>query len=641
MNFFEEQDKARSQTTRLVIMFLVGIIALGIIAFVSIFVGYVFILEDGYNVQEEAFTVASLVTIVLVIILLLATWIKIAQLRKGGGPQVAKELGGVLLDEGNLDKVEGVSQHKIKVLMNINKEMALASGVPVPNLYLIEDEGVNAFAAGYTPLNSVIGVTSGAINSLNREELQGVIAHEYSHILNGDVKINLRFAGILFGLTVVYYIGEFLLRLFGRGSRRRSSKKEGGSVAGLLIIIAIAFFVIGLIGRLFANVIGSLVSKQREFLADASAVQFTRNPNGIANALNKIRSRFGSEVTSASSSKFSHMFFGIPSKSSGFSALFGTHPPLKDRIKRINPNFDFSKVYREQKLKDELPKKIKRDNKGFIENVAGAVIATQVGNVEAANIRNAGEILKKIPDKLLSAASKKTEVIALLYSLIIAGSKETKLISTIQKRIVSEKHGKEFSIKNLENKTNLMRQLDVSLRLPLLNLIIPSIKQFSENDREKISYCAKGLSLADGTITTFEIAILQILKSALNDKDENFGSNNIENECSSLCAVISFIASNGKMSKTETKKAVEKGLGVCRQSPIFSNVITKLIPYEVVKPEDVLKSLDTLSNSSYKKKEVFLNAFSETINFDKKVTTQEKELQVAIFEALGCPHPKV
>ena len=640
MNFFEQQDKARAKTTRLVIMFLIGIIALGIIAFMAIFLGYIFILEDGYNIEEEAFTVASLFTIVLVTILLLATWIKIVQLRRGGGPQVAKELGGILLEESNLDKIEGVSQHQIKVLMNINKEMALASGVPVPNLYLIEDEGVNAFAAGYTPLNSVIGVTSGAINSLNREELQGVIAHEYSHILNGDVKINLRFAGILFGLTVIFYIGEFLLRLLGRG-RRRSSKKGGGGIAGIVIIIAIAFFVIGLIGRLFANIIGSLVSKQREFLADASAVQFTRNPNGIANALNKIRSGFGSEVSSASSSKFSHMFFGIPSKSSGFNAVFGTHPPLKDRIKRIDPNFDFSKVYREKKLNDTPRKKVKRDNKGFIENVAGAVIATQVGNVQEVNIRKAGEILEKIPDNILATASKKTEVIPTLYSLIIAGSKETKLISAIQERIISEKHGKEFSINALKNRTDVMRQLDISLRLPLLNLIIPYIKQLSENEREKVMYCARGLSLADGTITTFEIAILQILKSALNDKDENFGSNNIENECRSFCAVISFIASKGKMSKIETEKAVEKGLSVCKDSPIFSNVSDKLIPHNEVKPEDVLKSLNTLSNSSFKKKEVFLNAFSETINFDKKVTTQEKELQVAIFESLGCPHPKV
>ena len=264
-----------------------------------------------------------------------------------------------------------------------------------------------------------------------------------------------------------------------------------------------------------------------------------------------------------------------------------------------------------------------------------------MGNVQAVNIKNAGEILKKIPDKLLSAASKKTEVIPLLYSLIIAGSKETKLISTIQERIVSEKHGKELSINALKNKTDAMRQLDISLRLPLLNLIIPYIKQLSENEREKVMFCARGLSLADGTITTFEIAILQILKSALNDKDENFGSNNIENECRSFCTVISFIASKGKMSKIETEKAVEKGLSVCKDSPIFSNVSDKLIRYNEVKPEDVLKALNTLSNSSFKKKEVFLNAFSETINFDKKVTTQEKELQIAIFESLGCPHPKV
>ena len=641
MNFFEQQDKARSKTTRLVIMFLIGIIALGIIAFVAIFVGYVFILEDGYNVEEEAFTVASLVTIVLVIILLLATWIKIAQLRRGGGPQVAKELGGILIEESNLDKIDSVSQQKIKVLINVNKEMALASGVPVPNLYLIEDESINAFAAGYRPLNSVIGVTSGAINSLNREELQGVIAHEYSHILNGDVKINLRFAGILFGLTVVFYIGEFLLRVLSRGSRRRSRKKGGGSIAGILIIIAMVCFAIGLLGRLFANIIGSLVSKQREFLADASAVQFTRNPNGIANALNKILSRFGSVVNSASSSNFSHMFFSVPSKSSSFSAVFGTHPPLKDRIKRINPNYDFSKAYRKQKIEDDLQKKVKRTDKGVFENVAGAIIATQVGNVQAVNIQKADEILKKIPDKLLSAASKKAEVIPLLYSLIIAGSKETKLIRTIQERIVYENHGKEISFKALINKTDLMTQLDFSFRLPLLNLIIPYTRQLSENDRDKVCHVARELSLADGTISTFEIAILQILKSALNDKDENFRSNDIENECRSFCTVISFIATKGKMSAIDSKKAVEKGLGVCRKSSIFSKISNKLIPYIEVKPEDVLKSLEILSNSAYMKKEVFLNAFSETINFDNRVTSQEKELQVAIFEAIGCPHPKV
>ena len=641
MNFFEQQDKARSKTSRLVIMFLTGIVVLGIIAFVAVFMGYILFLGDSYNDEEEAFSIALTFAIVFVIILLLATWFKISQLRRGGGPQVAKELGGILLEEGNLDKIEHVSQHKIKVLMNINKEMALASGVPVPNLYLIEDEGVNAFAAGYTPLNSVIGVTSGAVNALNREELQGVIAHEYSHILNGDVKINLRFAGILFGLTVIYFIGEFLLRIIGSGSRRRSSKKEGGGIGGVLVIIAVACFVVGLIGRLFANIIGSLVSKQREFLADASAVQFTRNPNGIANALNKIRSGFGSEVTSASSSKFSHMFFGIPAKSSGFSALFGTHPPLTDRIKRIDPTFDFSKAYSDQKTNVEPAKKVKRDNKGFIENVTGAIIATQAGNVQAVNIKKAGEILKKIPDKLLNYASQKTEAVPLLYALIMAGSKETTLIGSIQKRIISEKYGKDMPFKGLEEKTQLIKKLDLVFRLPLLNLIIPNIKQLTEKEKGLVNFCVKGLALADGKISTFEIAAIQILKSALNDKDDNFGSNNEDSECRSISRVICFIASKGNMNEVNTKKAIEKGLIECKNSPIFSKHSSKFVRIDHVKPEDVLKSLETLSNSTFKKKEVCLNAFSQTINFDKKITIEEKEIQYAIFEALGCPHPKI
>ena len=641
MNFFEQQDKARSKTARLVIMFLAGIIGLAIIAFVAVFMGYILLIGDGYYVEEEAFSIALTFTIVFVIILLLATWIKISQLRRGGGPQVAKELGGILLEEGNLDKIEQVSQHKLKVLMNINKEMALASGVPVPNLYLIDDEGVNAFAAGYTPLNSVIGVTSGAVNSLNREELQGVIAHEYSHILNGDVKINLRFAGILFGLTVIYYIGEFLLRIIGRGTRSRSSKKRGGGIGGVLVVIAIVCFVIGLIGRLFANIIGSLVSKQREFLADASAVQFTRNPNGIANALNKIRSGFGSEVTSASCSKFSHMFFNIPTKSSGFSALFGTHPPLTERIKRIDPTFDFSKAYNDKNAKAPTEKKGEKDNKEFLANVTGAIIATQVGNVQAVNIKKASDILKKLPDKLLNYASQKKDAIPLLYAMIMAASKQTKLIGTTQKRIISEKHGSDISFRGLEDKTHLLKKLELDYWLPLLNLIIPNIKQLSEKEKNLVSSCVKGLALADRKISTFEIAVIQILKSALNDKDDNLGSNNEVIECMSISRVVSFIASKGNMSKDNVKKAIEKGLSECKSSPIFKNHSSKLLPISEVTPEEVLKSLEILSNSTFKKKEVCLSAFSETINFDKKKTTEEKELQYAIFEALGCPHPKV
>ena len=223
----------------------------------------------------------------------------------------------------------------------------------------------------------------------------------------------------------------------------------------------------------------------------------------------------------------------------------------------------------------------------------------------------------------------------------MAGSKQTNLIGSIQKRIISEKYGSDISFKGLEEKTEEIQKLDLGFRLPLLNLIIPNIKQLTEKEKSLVNFCVKGLALADGKISTFEIAVIQILKSALNDKDDNFGSNNEDSECRSISRVICFMASKGNMNEVNTKKAIEKGLSECKSSPIFSKHSSKFAPISQVTPEEVLKSLEILSNSTFKKKEVCLNAFSETINFDKKITTEEKELQYAIFEALGCPHPKI
>ena len=223
----------------------------------------------------------------------------------------------------------------------------------------------------------------------------------------------------------------------------------------------------------------------------------------------------------------------------------------------------------------------------------------------------------------------------------MAGSKQTKLIGSIQKRIISEKYGKEISFKGIEEKSEAIKKLELGFRLPLLNLVIPKIKQLSEKEKSLVNFCVKGLALADGKISTFEIAVIQILKSALNDKDDDFGSNNEDTECMSISRVVCFIASKGNMNEVNTKKAIEKGLSECKNSPIFSKYSSKFVPLSEVKPEDVLKSLETLSKSTFKKKEVCLNAFSETIKFDKKITTEEEELQYAIFEALGCPHPKI
>ena len=217
-------------------------------------------------------------------------------------------------------------------VLNVVEEMALASGLPVPPVFMMDrEQGINAFAAGYQPEDAVIGVTRGCVEQLSRDELQGVIAHEFSHILNGDMRLNIRLIGIVHGILLVGLIGYYTLRIAAASGGRRSSNNKGGG--GLAFLgLGLGLMAIGFIGTLIGNLIKAAVSRQREFLADASAVQFTRDPNGIAGALKKIGGlNTGSKVTVAKAAEASHMFFA-----EGVSELFATHPPLAKRIARID-----------------------------------------------------------------------------------------------------------------------------------------------------------------------------------------------------------------------------------------------------------------------------------------------------------------
>ena len=217
--------------------------------------------------------------------------------------------------------------------------MAIASGTPTPPVYMMQEEpGINAFAAGFTPSDAVVGVTRGCVGQLSRDELQGVIGHEFSHILNGDMRLNIRLMGVLFGILVVGLIGSILLRssLYGSALQSRSSR---GNSTQVLLIIGGVLMLVGFIGTLVGNLIKASVSRQREFLADASAVQFTRNPSGIAGALKKIGGfEAGSEMMNPHAPESSHMFFGR-AVSSGFNSLFATHPPLEERIARLDSSW--------------------------------------------------------------------------------------------------------------------------------------------------------------------------------------------------------------------------------------------------------------------------------------------------------------
>ncbi|NNE63594.1 MAG: M48 family metallopeptidase, partial [Gammaproteobacteria bacterium] len=362
MNFFEAQDKARRNTVWLIILFvlavaglivLTNLLLLGVMVYIK--TGqFLFSLESLQNYYSWREFIG--VTIVVCLLILGGSFYKTMSL-SGGGASVAEMLGGRLISQATSDLQQ-------RQLLNVVEEMAIASGMPVPKVYLLEDTSINAFAAGRTPANAVIGVTRGTLGRLSREELQGVIAHEYSHIANGDMRLNIRLIGLLHGIMLIGLIGYFILRSLRFGGRSRSSNSKGGS--GILAVAAIGggLMVIGYAGSFFGQWIKAIVSRQREYLADSSAVQFTRNRDGIAGALKKIGGSAGvsSHLDSPAAPEYSHAYFA-DGVSSFWHSLFATHPPLEKRIKAIEPRWDgqflassFSQTVSPEAVEPESPR---------------------------------------------------------------------------------------------------------------------------------------------------------------------------------------------------------------------------------------------------------------------------------------------
>ncbi len=334
--FFERQDSARGQTTRLIFLFILAVITIVIALSVVGFIVGTVINESqsrrgpagsGGGIHPMAmalfFGVGSLAVIGL------GSMYQISALRFGGGTRVAESVGGRQLAHHTSDPLE-------RRLLNIVEEMAIASGTPVPPVYLMEESGINAFAAGYLPGDAVIGVTRGAIENLNRDELQGVIAHEFSHVFNGDMRTNIRMIGILHGILILSLIGHMLLRSLYYVNTGSRDKNSGGIVIALLAM-AVVLIVLGFLGSFFGGLIKAAVSRQREFLADASAVQFTRNPHGISGALKRIGGlTYGSRLEHPNATMASHMYFA-QGVFEGLSGLMATPPPVPPRIAAHEP----------------------------------------------------------------------------------------------------------------------------------------------------------------------------------------------------------------------------------------------------------------------------------------------------------------
>src|SRR5690625_1971717 len=412
MDFFESQDQARRRSGRLLFFYILAVaLIVASVYFVVLFAAeYAGLIGERSHFLWEPYvflwTAAGTLTIISI-----GSAYRIIQLRAGGS-RVAEMMGGRRVDRATSDPDE-------RRLINVVEEMAIASGVPVPEIFILDREkSINAFAAGYSPNDAAVAVTDGTLRTLNRDELQGVIAHEFSHILNGDMRLNIRLIGVLNGILVLHLIGLILIRslAYSRTGATRSRRSSGGGGSGgiviAIIIIGSALMIIGYIGVLFSRMIQAAVSRQREYLADAAAVQFTRNPSGIANALRKIGgASFGSRIRDPHANEASHLFFAN-GLSSSFSNLFSTHPPLTKRIQAIDPSFDGKSWIIPTSTRPQ-PSTSKAGGKKqqspfspltVPQPLQSAALIATIGTLGSAQISRAGEILQSLPEDVAEAA---------------------------------------------------------------------------------------------------------------------------------------------------------------------------------------------------------------------------------------------
>lgn len=525
MNFFEQQDIARRNTRALLLLFIAAVFLLILItnALVAAFLWF----GQDYNVYSGSregfsgflsyFSVARFGTIGLgvtavVALVVMVKWIQLST----GGKAVAEGMGGTRILPQSSDPAE-------RRVLNVVEEIALAANMPVPPVYVMNGErGINAFAAGVTPADAIVAVTRGTISQLKRHELQGVIAHEFSHILNGDMRLNIRLAAMLKGITFVGDVGHILLRS-SHMARTGRNQKNGGPP---LLLLGFGLLAVGWLGGLVARYIKAGISRQKEFLADASAVQYTRNPEGIGDALRVIGGYVpGTLVHAARAAEMSHIFFGQIEHH--LWQLFATHPPLEDRIRRIDPGWDGQFIARKPEPFHEKQTGAQL-GLGRAELVAAALAASvlaQQGDAESAEEILPDAEFGASPDALeaQTAATHDLPVAfvrysheplganALVFALLMSADPE---LSQRQMSIVDE-----AEVAGLSNLVSTLTpgilQLTAPQRLPLLEMCLPALKSTSAPQYRRFKNTMMKLIQADARTDLYEWCLFQLVRHYL------------------------------------------------------------------------------------------------------------------------------
>jgi len=645
MDFFKAQDDARRNTKKLVLYYILAVIGL----IISIYLAAYFLLMGGgayYGGETFPLWMPGLfwtILIVTLVVIASGTGFRVMQLR-GGGSSVAEMMGGRKLQPSTKDPKE-------RRLMNIIEEMSIASGVPVPEVYVMDNEtGINAFAAGYGPRDAAIGVTRGSLDHLDRDELQGVMAHEFSHIFNGDMRLNIRLIGILNGILVIHLLGMILMRsqMYARigGVGRGGGSKGRGQSALAMMAFGLALTAIGYLGVIFGRMIQSAVSRQREYLADAAAVQYTRNPDGLAAALAKIQMLHeGSTIKDPHANEMSHLFFSSGQKT-WMNNVMATHPPIDKRIEALNATHIYEVVKKRsqreqaQELADERREAEKQDSKkkkGFSPEVfspEGLVAAA--GTISAIQLNSAQQLMQRLSDRILEAARHDTESQNLMYGLLLSTDRDIRhtQLDNLRSSITNE---------NADNTHQLFRhiqELPSHFHIALVDIALPALRQMDKKQYKVFRNNIDMLIQADGRQAIFEFAIRQILFHSL---DARFGRKKEEKmeytkaqelipEFSVLLSTLSY-ASSGPTEQSWDAAMHELSKHTEEDIPL------KLLQTSDCTISSLEKALDSLSKSSGQIHKLFLNMATQAVAADGKLNAREAGIIRAIAAAIDTPLP--
>jgi len=650
MDFFEHQDRAKRHTGRLVALFLAAV--LGIIAalYVALLIAahvaglYVDPQGGGEPTAPEILLWRPEILLAAGVLALLTVGLgsmtKIGQLR-GGGRVVAEQLDGDLIDGETTDPSE-------RRILNVVEEMAIASGVPTPPVYLMRREpGINAFAAGYAPDDAVVGLTAGAAEHLSRDELQGVIAHEFSHILNGDMRLNIRLIGLVHGILVLGLVGYGVMRVVGIGGRgaavgvaagRSRGRGKGGGAVIAILIIAIALIVIGFIGSFFGSLIKASISRQREYLADASAVQFTRNPGGIAGALKKIAglSRH-SEVRAARAGEISHMFFGRHAHRE-WAQWLSTHPPLLDRIRRIDPTFDGRiQPVAEGSAAGAPPPGASGfaggGEPGWDEAGQTPPALAMAGQPDAAHVRQAERLLAAVGPGWRRACRNPHDARAVVLAMLIDPEDQAVRRTQFERLAALGEPSLERVVRRLDGSRD--RDLPRAAVIPLLDLALPQLRRLTRAQYEAFKRAIAELAQADDRIDLFEWMLKRMV---LRHLEPSFGGRRRARGkfthparlATATTRLLSVLAAVGTRSEREQATAFAAGVAV-------AGLPGTTLPARRASLQELGAALDQLETLKPAGRRRLLEAAAATIASDREVTIPEAELFRAVADQLDVP----